>query len=708
MILLKKYLLFVVILSGCVSNAKYGIQDSSIEKQIVRINNISSLWDKKQYFKLENNLINDIKLFSNDSYALPRIYNELAFLYSYQLLDIEKAINIDTIILNSPISEIDLHHNFIPKYNVANEVILGDLNYISDFMEIEKSELLLNAKNRLAKNKQLVNGRIIKSRSYNYLEIKNHIKSVEEDINSGFASEFDRKVLISRLIKGEYELRKIDSKYKYQSYKYFQGGSISLSDVDLSEIDYISLADYFDQLYQQTNEIQYLEFSLNTIYKPYINIRESTNRWTYNTLVNQYVSKLIDSNFKARNYEEMLYYISLNKSRMLLEERLIHSNSNINTDLFNSKNKLNSNAYGLPDKRDFLKNLYNIHEFLDFYVNGFYSKEKKLTKKIVRSVMPLSTRDFGIEPSENQEEVFIDSSVYMTYIKHGKVDRVEKISGNQLKHFKHQLDSSLNAISKRRFTGNSSGFLNDLSKKFKLPKLVTVSPDKWLSRHPLNFHLNTKSVRSVNLFTTGEVNTLDKLDVVGFFNPTMDLAGAEQEADAILFSIPSANVFKRDSAKLSKLDQIEEANIVHFSMHGGFNSDDPQYSKLYFSGSERGLSKNDPNALYAKDMGNYAILQNRDLIFAAACETGKISADQSNESELMGILRPLTANRNKNIILSLWKVDDQATKDFVAWFYQDLNKSHIVSEAFLSAQLKVQNKYKDPYYWAAFYLSQAN
>jgi len=700
-----KYIILMLVLTGCVSNAKYGIQDSPAQKKILRINKLSTLRAETKYHQLEKELIKDVENFADDSYARPRLYNELASLYSYQLLDIERAIEIDTAILSIPISVTDLEGNFIPKYNVANEVILGDLSYVSDFIEIKKEDIILKAKDRLLKNKRLVKGKTSKSKKYREIMVREHVFSVNEDINNGFSSPADKKILISRLIKGEYELKKIDSKYKYQAGKYFKDGSITLEEIDLSEIDFISLSDYLDKLYVQTHEVQFLEYALNTIYKPYINIRKPRNRWNYNVLINRYISKLIKSSYETHNYQEMLYYISLNKSRMLLEERLIQSKSNI---LFKSNNELKRNVYGLPDKREFLAGLRGIDNFLDFYVDGFYSKEHKLTTKIARSVMPFSTRDFGIESTEAQEEVFVDSSVYMTYVTEGKVDKVEKISGNKLRRLKHQLNSSLNLISQRNFTGNYSGYLNNLSKKFKLPQYVTISPDKWLSRHPLNFHLNTKSVRSINLFTTGEVSRLKTLDVVGFFNPTMDLDGAEQEADAILSSIPSAKVFKRESAKLSKLGQLEAANIVHFSMHGGFNSDAPQYSKLYFSGSERGLNKNDPNALYAKDMGNYEILQNRDLIFAAACETGKISADQSNESELIGILRPLTANRNKNIILSLWKVDDQATKDFVAWFYQDLNKSHIVSEAFLSAQLKVQNKYKDPYYWAAFYLSQAN
>jgi len=143
-------------------------------------------------------------------------------------------------------------------------------------------------------------------------------------------------------------------------------------------------------------------------------------------------------------------------------------------------------------------------------------------------------------------------------------------------------------------------------------------------------------------------------------------------------------------------------------MHGAFNSADPMNSKLYFAGAQKGLGTADPNALYAKDMAKYAALRDRDLIFAAACQTGLSGSDQSNERELMGILRPLTANRNKNIILSLWKVDDAATKDFVTSFYTRLAATKDVAESFHGARDEVRAKYVHPYYWAAFYLSQSS
>jgi hypothetical protein len=704
-------LVFTILQLGCISHPTYGVQDGGTATKITRINQFSKLRLAKNYQQLEKSLIQAEQEFSANTYAKPRLNFERADLYSYQLLDIEKAIELDQSLLQQTILDNDLLNNFSPKHSIANQVILGDQNYVDAFVNIKKAKLIDIASKRLSINQRLVMGKKSVSKNYQPAQLIKHIQSVKKDLASQFSSDADSKMLISRLINGEYELKKVKRSYQFSAYNYLLNNKIALKEIDLSEINFLNLADYFTQVYNQTNNIKFSEYALETIYLPYTNLRKPENRWRYNVLINQYISTLIEANYKQNNYEDMLYYISLNKSRMLLEERLVLSKRNQNSTVSSNMDNIKTDASGLPNKHAFRQKLSRINGFLDFYVDGHYSQKKITSAKLInRSMMPLNTRDFGIESSDNSAEVFEDSGVFLTYINDGRVLGVEKISGRKLMVLKQQLKDSLKTITRRgsQLQSKRSNILGQLSKKWQLPTQVTISPDKWTARHPLNYHLNTQSIRSVNLFTESSQQNIKQINLLGFFNPTLDLTGAEQEADAIRSQLPNAQIYKRKAAPLAELKQQKRANIIHLSMHGGFNAADPKYSKLYFAGAKRGLGKNDENALYAKDMGQYPILQDRELIFAAACETGKISADQNNENELMGILRPLTANRNKNIILSLWKVDDEATKDFVSWFYQDLAQTHTISGAFLVAQNKIRNKYSDPYYWAAFYLSQAN
>ena len=52
--------------------------------------------------------------------------------------------------------------------------------------------------------------------------------------------------------------------------------------------------------------------------------------------------------------------------------------------------------------------------------------------------------------------------------------------------------------------------------------------------------------------------------------------------------------------------------------------------------------------------------------------------------------------------MSLWKVDDQATQELMNGFYLAMTKNPNRLQAFRYAQLKLMEKYKDPYFWGAF------
>lgn len=713
--------LFSLLCTGCFYQpVKFGVQDEVAGKNIERINQLSALRNSLHYKELAERLKSDLAVYSSNPYAITRIKNELADINSFQLLDIEEAISLDEQILHSQISDSDIFGNFYPKHNVANQQVLADQAYTNEFISIASQALKEKAKQRLEINQQLVSGKQpSKNNSYAFSFLKNHLETVQKDISSTVVGSADRYRILSRLIRAEYELVKLDSKYPLQFYTYFFDRQLPIERVDFSEINFLSLADYFFICFQKTGDIKFAEYALNTIYKPYVNLHNPSNRWKYNNLINEYISILIDANYQKKHYDEMLYYSSLNKSRMLLEEQLLYKKNqqdNVAISDLAINDGVIRNENGLPDKSLFKQQISNADAFVDFYVGGKYSSNSVTLNKVSESAsMPLNARDFGAESADNPVENFIDDVIYITTIKDGKIQFVKKLPNEALSNLKRNLNASFSMLSNKNMAKNNSSVMpnkdmSQLISESDTKRQWTISPDKWLARHPLDFHLGIQGNRSVNLFTYLKTKPLSNLTLTGFFNPTPregNLPGSEKEAEVIHSIFPNAKIFVREAASISALNDNAGSNIVHLSMHGAFNPNNPTASKLYFAGAQRGLKTDDPNALYAKDMGKYEALRERDLIFAAACETGKIVADQNNESELVGILRPLTANRNRNVILSLWKVDDEATKDFVSWFYTKLADIHEVSLAFNYAQNEVRNKFKHPYYWGAFYLSQS-
>lgn len=54
------------------------------------------------------------------------------------------------------------------------------------------------------------------------------------------------------------------------------------------------------------------------------------------------------------------------------------------------------------------------------------------------------------------------------------------------------------------------------------------------------------------------------------------------------------------------------------------------------------------------------------------------------------------------MLLSLWNVDDNVTKEFMVSYYKSLMLTNNKYSAYNSAQKEIRDKYKNPYYWAAF------
>jgi CHAT domain-containing protein len=96
-------------------------------------------------------------------------------------------------------------------------------------------------------------------------------------------------------------------------------------------------------------------------------------------------------------------------------------------------------------------------------------------------------------------------------------------------------------------------------------------------------------------------------------------------------------------------------------------------------------------------------LPNTKLVVLSACETG-LGDIRGNEG-VYGLQRAFRMAGVDNLVMSLWKVPDAETSEFMQEFYKNLFNKETISEAFYIAQSAMQNKYRnDPYKWAAWIL----
>ncbi len=92
-------------------------------------------------------------------------------------------------------------------------------------------------------------------------------------------------------------------------------------------------------------------------------------------------------------------------------------------------------------------------------------------------------------------------------------------------------------------------------------------------------------------------------------------------------------------------------------------------------------------------------LSGTDMVVMSACETGL--GDITSDG-VFGLQRAFKMAGVQTLVMSLWKVDDNAASLMMQTFYEQLFSGKAKREAFNLAQAAVRAKYPEPYYWAGF------
>lgn len=200
---------------------------------------------------------------------------------------------------------------------------------------------------------------------------------------------------------------------------------------------------------------------------------------------------------------------------------------------------------------------------------------------------------------------------------------------------------------------------------------------------------------------------LRSLDLRGLsFAP---LPGTAEEAQAVKALFPQAQLLRQAAATEAAVKAANSPKILHLATHGFFlphsgNKDIPENPLLRsglalagFNQRQRGSDVEDGvlTALEVTGMN----LSNTELVVLSACDTGR--GEVVNGEGVYGLRRAFTLAGARSQVSTLWKVDDQVTRDMMVAFYQNLRRGMGRTEALRQVQLQRLQK-ESPYYWAAF------
>ncbi|MBP6820999.1 MAG: CHAT domain-containing protein, partial [Acidobacteria bacterium] len=177
---------------------------------------------------------------------------------------------------------------------------------------------------------------------------------------------------------------------------------------------------------------------------------------------------------------------------------------------------------------------------------------------------------------------------------------------------------------------------------------------------------------------------------------------------AKLFPAGKADLFLDKNAteeNAKTKDLLGQYGIVHFSTHGLPHEDRPRFSSLIMSSPAK--AKQDTATIEDGWLSAYEIFNLKlkaNLVVLSACETG-LGKEVKGEG-LMSLTRAFMYAGAPSVVVSLWKVNDAASKDLMVAFYRQLRGGEKLSysEALRRAQLEMIGKGNAPKFWAPFVL----
>ena len=165
----------------------------------------------------------------------------------------------------------------------------------------------------------------------------------------------------------------------------------------------------------------------------------------------------------------------------------------------------------------------------------------------------------------------------------------------------------------------------------------------------------------------------------------------EEEARFVASAMENTRLFMWTEATEERLRTYgPKSRFIHIATHGYFRQDNPMFSSIRLGNSLLSL------------FDLYQLRFDAELVTLSGCGTGMnvvIGGD-----ELIGLVRGLLYAGAQTLMVSLWEVHDQSTAEFMRDFYHDYRASANKANALRNAVLKLKEKHRHPYYWAAFAL----
>ena len=250
----------------------------------------------------------------------------------------------------------------------------------------------------------------------------------------------------------------------------------------------------------------------------------------------------------------------------------------------------------------------------------------------------------------------------------------------------------------KHFVKKFSNFENEITKDTTYEEVLDIDITKSIQKGIID--------RTDRLLALGDIDYEKNRDtfIVSKRNSLGNLLWTKKEVDSIQkivndFDGSSTKILKKNRATETafKNQNLNKVTILHFATHGIPIYDDYTKSALMLSPDRKNDGMLTFNEILELDLNNV------ELTFLSACQMN-IARPIDNIS-YPSLQQALAYAGSKNVISTMWIIDDKATSLFVELFYKTYMLFPSPSMALYQAKvdfLELYPQYSHPYYWAGF------
>lgn len=197
-------------------------------------------------------------------------------------------------------------------------------------------------------------------------------------------------------------------------------------------------------------------------------------------------------------------------------------------------------------------------------------------------------------------------------------------------------------------------------------------------------------------------------EAVGFAPFTRTLQSTPGDMAALQRSMPFARtLIDREATEEALRSALGSGGIVHVATHGALNYRNPLFSRIEMARGSRTPASTNDGRLEVRELLGIDVTS--PFVFLAGCETGALDQWLDGETYSAGdlsISQSLLSAGAKNVVSTLWPIDDSGAAAFTQVFYKSLARSE-AAESLSHAQrvIAADARYASPYYWGGFVLN---